>query len=799
MAQGDLLRRLDGYRPDLLLCLACFCGGAVWLIWFHTVHSAPPAGLAIGIATAGLLLGGIRRWPAVALGMVGAFVFLEPSQQLANGLVATTALTLGGVTTAFIIQRAGVERSDILDPRALLWVLAAAAAGALAATALGVVAAVAADLMRLSILGPVSFQPEMLLHRLTRYGIGLLLVAPVIMVWATPAKVRWNARSWAGFAATIAGSVAISCWTYLRADTGPIAWLPYPVLIAAALGFHLRGAVTSVALSSLIVLLGTTMGRGPFALAAEADRILLAQGFVAITCATMMLLAAYADKRGVEERRLLAEQRYRAIFEQAGVGVSIHALDGRYLDVNERGVAISGYSREELVGTDFQTLLADTDADPDRVRRAIAELLDTGTPFRSRDVNLRTKSGELRPANITANIVRRPDGTPDQVIAVVQDISERVRAERALIDSEKRLRLAQEAAGVGVWEIDLVRGGSRQSPESARMFGLAWRPEPYRMADFADVLGPIQIAALRDAIGAASKGKGGLELTFRLFLPKGEGRWVRLHGRYDPNDGKPRLLGLAVDVTRDIEAQAQLREAHEKLLRVERLSAMGAMASTLAHELNQPLAAVTNYVETCRYLTRMHHDSDPVLLDALTRARDQTLRAADIIRKIRAFTITGEVTRNPIDLNALITSACAGLQRLRLGEGIEIVCRLNVLPVPLLGDPLQLEQVIGNLARNAVEATQGCPRRRVEISTVARHRDVLVEVSDTGTGLSEEMLANLFEPFRTSKENGTGLGLPICRTIIEAHGGQLWAENSPEGAIFRFTIPIAGQGEAAAA
>ncbi len=786
MAEAFLRRKLEDYRPDLLLYLGCLAGSALWLVWLHNAGRSPPFSLSIGIATAGLLLGGISRWPAVALGVLTSFFLVEPSRGLVPELIATAALTFGGICAASIVQQAGVRRGDILDPRGLLWVIVAAGAGAVVAAAIGT--------LGMAYRLPTDLSTEFL-ARAMRLLLGLLLAAPLVLVWATPASERWSLRSWGGFVAIVSICVAVSCWCYLREDTGPIAWLPYPALIAAALGFHLRGATTTAALASLIALWGTSIGRGPFALAHPDHRILLAQGFVAITSATMMLLAAYADKRRIEERRLLAEQRYRAVFEQAGVGVSIHSLDGRYLDINDRGLALSGYSREELIGADYRLVLGDASSeDPSR---ALGQFAEDPKGFTSRDVNLRTKNGEMRAVNVTANIVRRPDGAPDHLIAVAQDISERVRAERALSESEKRLRLAQEAAGVGVWEIDLVHGGARHSPESAHMFGVEWRHGTYRMVDFADILGDAQIAVLRQAIATARREQGPMELTFKLSLRDGGERWVRLHGSYDAHDGEPRLLGLAVDVTRDVKAQAQLREAHEKLLRVARLSAMGAMASTLAHELNQPLSAVTNYVETCRYLTKAKPDPDPAILDALERARDQTLRAADIIKKIRAFTITGKITRQPIDLNAIVGEACLALQRLRVGEGVSIECHFDDREPPLLGDPLQLEQVIGNLARNAVEATDGRPRREVTISTITRDRDVLVEVRDTGAGLSEEMLGNLFEPFRTSKESGTGLGLPICRTIIEAHGGRLWAENGTDGAILSFTIPIANEREVA--
>lgn len=662
MTLPDIRRTLGPFQPGLLLFLGCFAGSALWLIWSHVTQAPPPIALSIGVAAAGLILGGVRRWPAVALGVFLAFLVVEPWRPFPLQLIAVAGLTTGAVVTAWLIRRRGIHPAEILDPKSLIWVLIAAVAGALVTAAIGATGAWAAGQVGSPHLGFVG--------RATRLGLGLMLAAPLVLVWATPGQEPWRRTTWLLCLGVILLCAGVAAAIFLSPNPQPIAWAVYPPLILAALALHLRGAATSTAVTALIILWGTGMRRGPFALADPEYNALMAQGFVAICTATMLLLAAFADKR---------------------------------------------------------------------------------------------------------------------------------RAEAALSESEKRLRLAQEAAGVGVWEIDLVRGGSRHSPESAQMFALPWREGEYRMADFVHLLGEAQVAELRGAIREATRSQGPLEMTLRLDLPEGGNRWVHLHGSYDHHDGHPRLLGLAVDITRDVEAQSQLREAHDKLVRVARLSAMGAMASTLAHELNQPLSAITNYVETCRYLIRMKPDPDYAMLDALDLARDQTLRAGAIIRKIRAFTLSGEIARQCVDLEAVIRAACAAVQKLKLAAGVTIECRFDMRTSALLGDSLQLEQVVHNLARNAVEATDGCERREVIIATQIRPHEVLIQVSDTGRGLTDAMSENLFEPFRTTKESGTGLGLPICRAIVEAHGGRLWAENGPDGAMFSFTLPLTSETEAAMA
>jgi PAS domain S-box-containing protein len=498
----------------------------------------------------------------------------------------------------------------------------------------------------------------------------------------------------------------------------------------------------------------------------------------------------------MEERRRLeeTERRYRAVFEQAGVGVGRMSVDGVFLEVNDRICELTGYTREELVGASSRQV--STQEEWVSSLEGMQALARGDDPFYSDDRTLLMRDGSMRPVHCTANLVRGDDGAEDYIAVVIQDISPRVAAQRALEESEKLLRLAQEAAGAGVWEINLVKGGSRQSPETSRMFGLEPRTGEFRMADITDRIGEEQALALREAIGQARTIEGPLDMTLEISLPDGETRWVSLLGRYDAHDGDPRLLGLAVDITRDMEADSQLREVHEKLLRLARLNAMGAMASTLAHELNQPLAAITNYLEACRYLTRSRGDPDHSILDALDRARVQALRAGDIIRKIRSFTVTGEIAKARLDIGGVIRSSVAAVRQLKVSGGVKIDCSFDPQPAFVIGDTLQIEQVVSNLIRNAVEATTAQERREVQIITRVEPEEVHVQVTDSGPGLSDAMLENLFEPFRTTKETGTGLGLPICRTIVEAHGGRIWAENGAAGgAVFSFTLPTVSEAD----
>jgi two-component system sensor kinase FixL len=220
-----------------------------------------------------------------------------------------------------------------------------------------------------------------------------------------------------------------------------------------------------------------------------------------------------------------------------------------------------------------------------------------------------------------------------------------------------------------------------------------------------------------------------------------------------------------------------------------RLTAMSAMASTLAHELTQPITASHNYLQASAYLLRQRADGLEDVVAMIEQASAQTLRAGIIIRRMREFLVSGRVQGEPEDLRDLVDKAWAGIAC----PGVEIV--QAVAPgIMVTADRIQIGQVLTNLLTNAVQALEGCAVRRVTIASEPQGRMVALRISDTGCGLSDAGLEGLFEPFHTSKPTGTGLGLALSRTIVEAHGGQLWAERPASGgAVFGLTLPVAAR------
>jgi two-component system, LuxR family, sensor kinase FixL len=273
--------------------------------------------------------------------------------------------------------------------------------------------------------------------------------------------------------------------------------------------------------------------------------------------------------------------------------------------------------------------------------------------------------------------------------------------------------------------------------------------------------------------------------TFPMHLTVGELRSAERHY----------FTGFIRDLTAQQLTETRLKELQSEVTHMSRYTALGEMASTLAHEINQPLTAISNYLRGCqRLLDRLEAEPTPVLREALGKAADQALRAGHIIRRLREFVSRGEGDRRIEDLAKLIEDA-SSLALVGVREaGIAVSFRLDPKAHLVLADRIQIQQVLVNLIRNAMEIMiETANDRRLEIATMALADDIVeVSVADTGAGLAPEVARNLFQPFVTTKRQGMGLGLSICRTIVEAHGGRIWVENRPGGGtVFRFTLRAA--------
>jgi len=259
---------------------------------------------------------------------------------------------------------------------------------------------------------------------------------------------------------------------------------------------------------------------------------------------------------------------------------------------------------------------------------------------------------------------------------------------------------------------------------------------------------------------------------------------------------RPSYTGFIRDLTDRQRTETRLQELQNELVHVSRLTAMGEMASTLAHELNQPLSAIANLLTGSRRLIDRGREADQVKVrDAIDKAAAQALRAGDVIHRMRDFVRRGASQREPASLSKLVEEASALALIGEKERQVDVRLSLDPAADNVFADRVQIQQVLLNLIRNGIDAMEDQPRRELVISSDLTEEGVAqVSVADSGGGIADDVLEKLFQPFMTTKPQGMGVGLSISRSIIEAHGGRIWAEANPRGGtIFRFTLPPADQ------
>ncbi|AMA56950.1 PAS domain-containing sensor histidine kinase [Bradyrhizobium sp. CCGE-LA001] len=478
--------------------------------------------------------------------------------------------------------------------------------------------------------------------------------------------------------------------------------------------------------------------------------------------------------------------------EGFGVGTWDLDLTTRDLDWSDTARSLLGIEREQPPS--YELFLSRLEPrDRARVEIAIARVSERGGGL---DVSFKVAagSGSGQWIRARAGVIRDEAGVARHLSGIFLDIDEEKQVEEALRTRETHLRSILQTIPDAMIVIDGHGIMQLFSTAAERLFGWSEHeaigqnvnilmPEPDRtrhdgyIARYRSTGDPHIIG-----IGRIVTGKRRDGTTFPMHLSIGEMQ----------SGGEPYFTGFVRDLTEHQQTQARLQELQSELVHVSRLTAMGEMASALAHELNQPLAAISNYMKGSRRLLAGSSDPNTSKIEsALDRASEQALRAGQIIRRLRDFVSRGESEKRVESLSKLIEEAGAlGLAGAR-EQNVQLRFSLDPTADLVLADRVQIQQVLVNLFRNALEAMAQSPRHELVVANRRVADDMIeVEVSDTGSGFQGDVIPNLFQTFFTTKETGMGVGLSISRSIIEAHGGRMWAEsNASGGATFRFTLP----------
>jgi PAS domain S-box-containing protein len=497
------------------------------------------------------------------------------------------------------------------------------------------------------------------------------------------------------------------------------------------------------------------------------------------------------ERRRAEESLKKSEALFSKAFHGSPIAMAITTvLDQRIIDFNDAFQRQSGYLREELIGRTASDVGIFFDSD-DR-ERAFRILMENGN-IRDFECAFRTCEGERRLAQLSAEIVEI--GNEPCLLTVAEDVTERRCAAEALRASEERLREMFDHMGSGMVVYEAVGDG-----------------EDFVIKEYNPAAERICRTALADVVGHRLSGTFpgskdiGLFQTLQRVWRTGAAEqhptsfyhddrfaiWVENYVVKLPTG---EIVAIFDDITERKNAEAELQRSHAELAHASRLAAMGALSAGIAHEINQPLAIIATWVEVAarEIRDRLTGDKQEALL-ALMRIDAAMERSNDVIRHMKDFARKSEPRVAAVSILDAIAEVGELIDYQLRASGVALSVDANEPVPPVLADRTQLQQVLINLILNAVEALESVEltARRIVIRAKPNGEMLEVAVSDPGCSIAPDKIESVFEPFRSTKRSGLGLGLSICRTIVEWHGGRIWAACDAErGTTFTFTLPIA--------
>ncbi len=501
--------------------------------------------------------------------------------------------------------------------------------------------------------------------------------------------------------------------------------------------------------------------------------------------------------RDITERKRAEDQlrKLSLAVEQSPVSIVITDLDGCIEYVNPAFGLASGYSAAEVLGNNSRVLKSGRT--PPETYTDLWATLVAGKVWRGEFLNRRKDGTEYLEAS-TISPVRQPDGRVTHYLGVKEDITERMRTMTELRLSEERLRLAKIATGLGIIDWDIANGKGEWD-EHAREFWGFGPNAPITMEMIVAGIYPNDRAAMQASIDQALDpgGTGEYRAEFRVVSRiDGRVRRIAANGQVFFDVGRSvRCVGTVKDITEQKLLEKEIQERRNEMENLVNQQVAAQTAAAIAHDLNQPLVAVSAYSEAALRILRGGIKDQEKLARALQGAMEQAQRAGMTLHQLLDFLHKGEATPETVDLNDVVREALAIVDESGYG-GFQAVLELEPGLPAVLANRLQLQKVLVNLLHNGVEAMHGAniPLATITITvrTASEGNLAQVTVQDSGPGLDSETAHRIFDPFFTTKPKGIGMGLAISRALIEANGGQLWADiNATPGATFHFVLPFA--------
>ena len=492
----------------------------------------------------------------------------------------------------------------------------------------------------------------------------------------------------------------------------------------------------------------------------------------------------------------LESAQLAALVSSSDDAIVSKTLDGTITSWNAGATNILGYQADEMIGQPITRIIP---PELHQEEKQILVRLHRGERIQHCETIRLAKDGRRVDISLTVSPLFNQSGKVVGASKVARDITERKLADQALRETAARLRTLTETAVDGVILIDARGVVLMFNPACEKLFGYSadtvigenvkmLMPQPYRhehdryITNYRDTRDPKIIGIGREVIGLRKDGS-----TFPMDLSVGEAR----------QDGESIFVGIIRDLTSRKRTEAELEQARAELVRVARVTTLGELTAAIAHEVNQPLTGLVSSGNACLRWLAGDVPNLKAARESVERMISAGSRAGEVIRRIRALVGKAPPLRDRLNINDAITEVIALIRGEIQRNRISLRTTLST-DVPLvLGDRIQLQQVLLNLILNAMEAMSDVSPQPRELS-VSSAKDgpngALVSVRDSGTGLDGTVLDRLFEAFYTTKAHGMGIGLAVSRTIIQAHGGRLWAApNVPQGAIFQFTLPVDGE------